>query len=151
MAGDVQCAVSGAYERTPRAHWPIIRESIRAHEKFGQIGEKNNNPGRLGVTSIRAIERTTVTHRQLHNDRLICAVGAEWCFGYDTHARTRYSCLVIFPGRELHYSETLFIVTGKMPSISNGRASVRHVGRVSSGTFVFAALPRALLLLLLGT
>lgn len=41
-----------------------------------------------------------------------------------------------------------FIATGKMPSISNGRASARHVGRVSSGTFVRLVSPSALLLLL---
>lgn len=33
---------------------------------------------------------------------------------------TRGPRAVIFPRRESHYSEMLFIVTGKMPSISNG-------------------------------
>lgn len=60
-----------------------------------------------------------------------------------------YPPLVILLACMLHYSEMFFIAIGKMPSISNGRASACHVGRVSSGTFV--RLVRPVLLLLLGT
>lgn len=58
-----------------------------------------------------------------HSDssrRLFMHGDVRMSFGSDINTRVVHPWILISRGWELHYSETLFIVTGKMPSVSNG-------------------------------